>query len=413
VPFVSMGRTRTTWRPLLAYSTNVHRGESLADVYRFLAAYTIPVRKRLFGAEKAGLELRLGIGSAKELEKPAQREAFRGYLEENGLVPFSINAYPLRNFHSRRVKEQVYLPSWADAQRGRWTTTIAGIFADLLPTGMTGTISTLGGAYRPAEHGPATLRKVASNYLKTLEALARIDQATGKKILLAVEPEPDTSFETAADVINFFESYLYPQARSAWKRKGLSATRTEERLRTFFTVNYDTCHFSVLFQDQVASLRSLRRAGLEVGKVHVTNAISLANPHRARLAYEEFRGMDEPRYFHQFCGKDADGNTTWRGRDLDHLPVRLEQDRQPALAELRSHYHVPIYLRKWRRLGTTRDETRKAVLEVLRTRQCSHLVIETYTWPLLEKEERLVHGITREFRWLLKTLAELGIERGL
>ena len=123
--------------------------------------------------------------------------------------------------------------------------------------------------------------------------------------------------------------------------------------------------------------------------------------------------MDEPRYYHQFCGKDIDGNTTWRGRDLNHLPVRLERDRQPALAELRSQYHIPIYLRKWRRLGTTRDETRKAVLEVLRTRRCSHLVIETYTWPLLEKEERLVHGIAREFRWLLKILAELGIERGL
>ena len=178
-------------------------------------------------------------------------------------------------------------------------------------------------------------------------------------------------------------------------------------------MNYDTCHFSVLFQDQVASLRSLRRAGLEVGKVHVTNAISLSNPDRARLAYQEFRGMHEPRYFHQFCGKYADGKTQWRGRDLNKLPTKLERGRQPALAELRSHYHVPIYLRKWRRLDTTRDETHKAVLEVLRTRQCSHLVIETYTWPLLEKEERLVRGIAREFRWLLEVLAECGVERGL
>ena len=407
-----MGKTSTTWRPLLAYSTNVHRGESLADVYRFLDAYTIPIRKRLFGKARAGLELRLGIGSATELKKPAQREAFRGYLEENGLVPFSINAYPLRNFHSKRVKKQVYLPSWADAQRSRWTTTIAEIFAELLPTGMTGTISTLGGAYKPAEPGPGILRKIASNYLKTLEALARIEQATGKRILLAVEPEPYTTFETAADVIEFFESYLFPQARSTWRRRGLSATRTEERLRKFFTVNYDTCHFSVLFQDQVQSLRSLRRAGLKVGKVHVTNAISLANPHRAPLGYKEFRGMDEPRYFHQFCGKETDGNTRWRGPDLKHLPVKFGS-QQPTLAELRSHYHVPIYLQKWRRLKTTRDETRKALLEVLRTRQCEHLVIETYTWPLLEKEDRLVRGIAKEFRWLLKILAEMGVERQL
>ena len=50
---------------------------------------------------------------------------------------------------------------------------------------------------------------------------------------------------------------------------------------------------------------------------------------------------------------------------------------------------------------------------MLRTRQCEHLVIETYTWPLLEKEDRLVRGIAKEFRWLLKILAEMGVERQL
>ena len=34
----------------------------------------------------------------------------------------------------------------------------------------------------------------------------------------------------------------------------------------------------------------------------------------------------------------------------------------------------------------------------------THLVIETYTWPLLVREEDLVKGITREFRWLLNAI---------
>jgi len=392
------------WKPLLAYSTNVHRGETLSEVYHFLKHYTLPVTKRVFGSASAGLELRLGIGSARELRSPASREALKSYLVESGLVLFSINAYPLLNFHARRVKEQVFCPSWAEAERSRWTNTIAEIFASLLPDGIVGTISTLGGTFRRIGHGPTTFRKLAGNYLKTVKALARLEAESGKTILLAVEPEPDTTFETSKDVIEFFESYLLPAGRAALGAEGISPSRAEETMRRFFTVNVDTCHFSVLFQDPVGSLRELWRAGIEVGKVHVTSAISLRNPFRSREAYAELRGMNEPRYFHQFCGRNLTGEIVWRDLDLDRLPRRLERGRHPDVAELRSHYHVPLYLKKWRRLDTTREETRAAVLEVARTRRTSHLVIETYTWPILAREERLIGGIAREFSWLLEVL---------
>ena len=52
-------------------------------------------------------------------------------------------------------------------------------------------------------------------------------------------------------------------------------------LRRFFTINFDTCHFSVLFQDMARSLRRLRRAGIQVGKLHVTSAVRLSNPYRS------------------------------------------------------------------------------------------------------------------------------------
>ncbi|MBI4601603.1 MAG: metabolite traffic protein EboE [Planctomycetes bacterium] len=402
-----MARTSSrTSRPLLAYSTNVHRGETLADVYRFLRDYTLPVKRRVFGAEPAGLELRLGIGSARELRRPAALEAFRGFLSESGLVPFSINAYPLRDFHARRVKEQVYLPSWTDAARAAWTNRIAAIHAAILPEGLAGSVSTLGGCFRGAAHGPAAFRRIAANYLSTVEALARIEEETGKTIVLAVEPEPDTTFETARDVVEFFEGWLLPAARERWRPRGLGPVRTEERLRRLFTVNYDTCHLSVLFQDTVEGLRELWRAGIEVGKVHVTSAVAVRDPYRAPEAYRELRGMDEPRYFHQFCGRDAAGQAVWRGLDLRELPEKLVRGRHPDVVELRSHYHVPLYLIRWRRLRTTREETRAAVLEVLRARRCSHLVVETYTWPILATEDKLVAGIARELEWLLGVIRE-------
>jgi hypothetical protein len=396
------------WTPLLGYSTNVHRGETLAQVYRFLEDYTIPIKRRVFGASaRAGLELRLGIGSARELEKRSERESFRAFLEESGLVLFSVNAFPLLDFHARRVKEKVYSPAWTEPARSRWTNVIADILADLLPAGVVGSVSTLGGAFRRKEHGPAAFRKIASNYVKTAGHLAGIEEKTGKTILLAAEPEPETTFETSRDVIEFFERWLVPAARAAWGRR-LRPSRVEERLRRFFTVNCDACHASVLFEDPVESLRSLWRAGIEVGKLHVTSAVALKNPFRARKAYDDLRAMDEPRYFHQFAGRDARGKIAWRGLDLDHLPRRLERGKHPAVTEIRSHYHVPLYLRKWRSLDTTREETRLAVLEAARAKRTSHLVIETYTWPILAREEKLVEGIAREFRWLLGVLSDTG-----
>ncbi len=394
------------WKPRVAYSTNVHRGETLSDVYAFLRDYTIPINRLVFGNKPSGVELRLGMGSAGELVDARERENFRAFLDENKLVVFSINAFPLLDFHSKRVKEQVYLPSWAEPARGRWTKVIADIFADVLPEGVQGSISTSAGCFRRFAHDPKTSQIMAQHYLETVNHLARIEERTGKTILLAIEPEPDTTLETAREVVAFFEWHLLPTARSEASKQQLSPSQAEARLRRLLTVNFDTCHFSVLFQDPVESLRQLWRAGIEIGKVHVTNAPVLKDPHRDAAGYKQLRAMQEPRYFHQFCGQDAGGSAVWRGLDLNELPRQLSSKTHPTVTEIRAHYHVPVHLTRLQSLTTTRPETKRAVQEILRTGRSSHLVIETYTWPLLEKKGNLVKGIEMEFAWLRRVLGK-------
>ena len=394
----------------LGYSTNVHPGEDMKAVYRSLKEYTLPIRKRIFGSETCGLELRLGIGSAKELSSRKARLEFRDFLEESGLVLFSVNAYPLSDFHAHRVKETVYQPSWAQAQRASWTARIARIVDEVAPEGIKVSISTLGGCFRGHGHEPAVFRKLASHYLTALETFLEINARGERQMVLAVEPEPETTFETSQDLIDFFENYLLPAAFSRWKKRG-SKGRIEADLRSVFTANIDTCHLSVLFEDQVSNLRQLQKAGLELGKVHVTNAVALKNPFRSPAAFRDLRKMDEPRYFHQFCGCDEKGDAVWRGTDLDQLPAKLQRGVQPEVKELRSHFHVPLYLKKYRRLHTTRDDTERALAEVIRKRTCSHLVFETYTWPILaggkQRKQKLINGISREYRWLLDAVRRL------
>ncbi len=400
------------WVPHLGYSTNVHRGENLDAVRRSLSDYTVPIRRRVFGNERCGLELRLGIDTARDLQTSRSRLEFRDFLDECGLELFSVNAYPLTDFHARRVKETVYQPSWAQADRARWTNKIARIADDVAPEGLAVSISTLGGCFRRHEHGPSTFAKLATNFLKSCEAFLDITERSGRDVTLAVEPEPETTFETAAEVVEFFEGHLLPRALERWKKRG-RRSRIETDLRRVFSVNVDTCHLSVLFEDQVKSLRLLDRAGMRLGKVHVTNAVALRNPFRSPRAYEDLRAMDEPRYFHQLCARDSRGKIIWRELDLDRLPRKLSRDAHPDTAEIRSHFHVPLYLKRHRRLYTTRAETEEALREIVRRRSCPHLVFETYTWPLLtgrrNRREKLIDGITREYRWLLGTLRGLGV----
>ena len=405
-------RARSSWIPNLGYSTNVHPGENLDAVRRSLLDYTVPIRERVFGNKSCGLELRLGMGSAREFGTRKARLDFRDFLGECGLELFSVNAYPLTDFHARRVKETVYQPSWAEPDRARWTSRIARIVDDVAPEGLAVSISTLGGCFRGHGHGPSTFAKLAANFLKSCEAFLDITEKSGRDMTLAVEPEPETTFETTAEVVEFFEGFLLPLALERWKKHG-RPSRIETDLRRVFSVNVDTCHLSVLFEDQLKSLRLLERAGLRLGKVHVTNAVALRNPFRSPAAYEDLRSMHEPKYFHQFCGRDSGGKIVWRELDLDRLPRKLSRDKHPDVTEIRSHFHVPLYLARYRRLYTTRDDTELALREVVRRRTCSHLVFETYMWPILagrkNQRETLIDGITREYRWLLATLDKLGV----
>ncbi|MEM7233094.1 MAG: metabolite traffic protein EboE [Planctomycetota bacterium] len=402
------------YTPLLGYSTNVHRGETLAQVYRFLKDYTIPIRERVFGGDSCGLELRLGIGSAKELGTAKARREFKSYLDDGGLELFSVNAFPLLDFHAKRVKEKVYKPSWAEADRGRWTSRIAKIVAELVPEGVEASISTLGGMYRREAHDHKSHQKFARVALNCLETFVELGQ-NGRPMVLAFEPEPETSFETSRDVIEFFDTHLLPMALERWRHMG-SKSKIEDLLRQHFSVNVDTCHFSVLFEDQIDNLSALEKAGIRLGKLHVTNAVALENPYRSPGGYEDLRRMHEPRYFHQFCGTDKNGEVAWRGLDLDLLPKTLDRKKHPDVAELRSHFHVPVYLKRYNRLKTTLDDTERALRYVVRRKQTEHLVLETYTWPILtgdrsvagraEARAKLIRGITKEFRWLRGVLGK-------
>lgn len=388
----------------LTYELNVHRGECLAELQRCVRECVLPLRARLAPGQPFALAPRLGRALLGELAGARARRELAAWLRDEGLYPITINAFPLEDFHARRVKENVYRPPWTDPERRRLTVECARVLAVLLPEGGYGTVSTLGGTYRAWGHGPAESRRMAVEYLRTVRELVRLEHRTGRCIVLTVEPEPDTTIETAAELIALLNGFVRPAVKDELARPlGIPAARAHDLLARHFALNLDVCHQAVMFRDPVAEWRAVEATGLRVAKLHLTSALALPRAGRAARARTALLGFAEPRYLHQtVVRRAADGGLV----RLADLPA-LRRTTLQADDEVRVHFHVPLSVARLGPLHTTRAATAAALDHALAHPHPPQLVIETYTWPLLARQEApgaLVGGITREFRWVLGRL---------
>ena len=353
--FITQGQNS---RPL-GYEMNAHAASTLQDFMSAIHDYVIPIRDRVCPGEPFAISPHIGQSLAGQLSRKGVAESLGDQLRDLDLHVYSANAFPLKNFHSEIVKDQVYLPSWAHVARAKTTCLIADVLVRIEPKARHLTISTLGGGYRPAGNTPAILEKMAAGYLKVVAHLAQIEQQTGIR------------------------------------------SRAEGLLRRHWTVNLDACHSAVLYRSPLEDWRRLDRAGILVGKTHITSAISLANPSRSPAAYRELLEHVEPRYLHQSALKMKDGNIV-RLLDLGEI----EQQDLSAIAEVRTHFHVPLSKAKHGKLQTTRDDAQALMTEALSRKQDPpHIALETYTWPLLtqgvqnsQTRQRVIDGIAAELR---------------
>ena len=118
----------------LSYCTNVHPGVTVAEVIDGLRRYTAPVQQSLGAPIAAGLWLAQPV-IAELQSDPGQLRQLRELLQSSNLVTYTLNAFPYGNFHSERVKEQVYLPDWTDPARLDYTIACARVLASYFPKG--------------------------------------------------------------------------------------------------------------------------------------------------------------------------------------------------------------------------------------------------------------------------------------
>lgn len=368
----------TNASPVLTYCGNVHPAEDLHGWLTVLEGFSAGLwksrRPRPFPLgvwwNAATVETLVGDAEARATVAEA--------LARHGLTVGTLNVFPFGSFHGERVKEAVYQPDWSREERVHYTRGAAEVAAGLLPRGTLLPISTL-----PLGHGSGDLRRMARNLVRSASAFRDLEERTGVRVLLCLEPEPLCLLETVAGTVAFLEEWVF--------REGAWATVEEATLRRHLGVCVDLCHLAVVGEDPLVAARRCAESGVAVGKIQVSACLELRDPE----ALDLLLAYDEPRYLHQTV---AAGGA--RALDLGEVRARAAEFRRGGT--LRTHFHVPIFWDAAGPLGSTRAELERALVGW--PRPLPLLEVETYTWGVLQGQGRaapdLAAGIEAELEFL-------------
>lgn len=390
----------------LTYCLNVHPGETWEANLEAIKTHALAVKAIVAPEVPFGLGLRLSRQAADTLMDKDKRAAFKTFLADHNLYAFTINGFPYGAFHNTRVKEAVYQPDWRTRERVDYTLMLADILVDLLPEGISGSISTVPLAYRAAVTDPRDRILMATALADVALALERLSQEKGRELSLGLEPEPDCLIETTDEMIAFMHEDMQQHALPALVRNaGVSKPEGEAIIQRRVGLCLDTCHAAMQFETPTDALRKTQAADIKISKIQISAALSAFAPPVSQTQLQAF--VDDV-YLHQVRIRDANGNVK-RFPDLQPALTQMttanNEDDSPR--EWRIHFHVPLDFTGDRTLGTTADDLTPAFFAQALQSGVEHLEIETYTFGVLPESLQAVgitNSVANEFGWTIEKL---------
>jgi sugar phosphate isomerase/epimerase len=390
----------------LTYCTNIHAADGWIAVFENLRHYAPALKRRFSPDAPFGIGLRLSARDASEL-LDGQLEAFRDWLNLEGLYVALINGFPFGSFHRSVVKADVYAPAWTDEARVQYTLNLVEILAALLPDGVDGGVSTAPLSYKAwlAKDDQAGWQTVTTNVVRVATRLAQLRHERGILIHLDIEPEPDCSIENTDETLAFFERWLLPIGTPVLARElRISQEDARQALLEHVRICFDCCHFAVEYEDPIVALDRLIAAGIQIGRVQLSSALRVDMPQDTEALSHvtgRLRPFADSTYLHQVIAKRTGG--------LEHFPDlgdALASCRGDCGTEWRIHFHVPLFTREYDGLESTQDYVSTVIGAAKARGFTQHLEIETYTWDVLPGSLKidLLESIAREYDWVLGRL---------
>jgi sugar-specific transcriptional regulator TrmB len=390
----------------LTYCSNIHAGESWGDIFGNLRRHTTQIRDRL-NADSLGIGLRISNVASIELLKKDTLSQFKKWLDRKNMYVCILNGFPYGDFNKGAiVKDRVHAPDWTNSDRLVYTKRLFDILSQLLPDGIDGGVSSSPISYRhwhPDEDSLRQAKKIASERLAELIVhLIELKQKTRQSLHLDMEVEPDGIIETSEEFIEFFDEYMLKEGIQYIVNKlNCSSDEAERSIREHFQLCYDVCHFAVEFEKPKDVLSKILNANVRIGRMQISAALrsgSIDTERDQELIKNELSKFDESSYLHQTVIQSRQGRLH-KFRDL--RPALDALDYRQHL-EVRTHFHVPVFINAYGTLSSTQADITEALALWKDARFTNHLEIETYTWDVLpsDLQTNMVAGITRELNWV-------------
>jgi hypothetical protein len=389
----------------LAYSTLVHPGDTWREMSESVQTFAPAVKARVSPDAPYGLSLRISAASAETLAADRnERVRFRRWLDEHDMYVFTVNAFPYGPFKGRVVMEQVYEPDWFTEDRVRYTKQVADILAEITPPSVAPSIQTAPLAFRPKVTSEEDVDRLTENLLRVVSHLVDVERRTGRRVKLALEPEPYCFLQTTDETVRYFQERVWSAdgLRRLARLSGQPSSEVVGLVRRHLGVVFDICHQSVQFEDIAASLRLLRDSGVPIFKFQAASALRV--PEVTSEAVDALTAFTDTIYLSQTT-ESRDGKLTRRLNLSDAIDAwRTDPTGQ---REWRTHFHLPIFLAELGGLATTRPGIEAGLAVHADTPLSDHLEVETYTWDVLPahlKTGDITEYVSRELEWMRETL---------
>ena len=388
----------------LSYSTLVHAGDTWQEMNASLRHFVPLVKARVSPTEPFAVSLRISAASAKTLtDNPHERESLANFLVNEGLYVYTVNAFPYGPFKGDVVMERVYEPDWTTNDRVEYTNSVADILAQICPPNVNPSIQTAPLAFRPNVSGSEYIDLFTTNVFRVVNHLRQLEERTGRRVKLAIEPEPACYLETTDETVEYFKTRIYSiyGIRQFASVAGVPLSEAEGLLRRYLGIVFDIGHQSVGFENITESLTKLVNAGIPIFKLQEAASLWVEDLTPDKLP--ALRRFTDTIYLSQTSLRQSGTITKYLnlGEALDAF------EANPTQTEMRTHFHVPVFLEELGPFRTTRFGVQEALKMHRQSPLSDHLEIETYTWDVLPEELKtgdIVDYVSREIEFVRNEL---------
>lgn len=351
----------------LCYCMNAFPLDSVESLFDFLPKFAVELRRSLTIPAHEPIALGLWFPEhavACLTDDSKLRFQLKQMLTENNLYVPTLNAFPYGKFHGEAIKKRVYTPNWTTPERLAYTCKCVKLLAALLPSGMTGVISTLPAGYK----SDMTISDI-ENAVHNFNAAADFILDGNYPVKLAIEPEPGCLLETAAD----FETFI---------------TKLSPKARNVIGLCHDTAHAEVM------NAPLPNRLIPSVFKIQLSAALSIQGGIKKNQRFQPFR---DPIYLHQ----TRIGDTFYHD-----IPDEFKTDEFPETQTAAVHYHLPLFSEDFAEgCRTLKNEASRIIKEFSGKKISVIFEIETYTWDVIPPSflrQTRTASIADEYRWVLQ-----------